>query len=47
MWNNFFIEGDFSMGAVGLLIKPASGLCNMRCDYCFYLDEAENRTTAS
>lgn len=22
-----------------LLIKPASGLCNMRCEYCFYHDE--------
>lgn len=23
---------------VSVLIKPASGLCNMRCDYCFYRD---------
>ncbi len=30
-----------------ILIKPASGLCNMRCDYCFYCDEAQNRETAS
>ena len=22
-----------------ILIKPASGYCNMRCDYCFYCDE--------
>jgi anaerobic sulfatase-maturating enzyme len=29
-----------------LLIKPASSLCNMRCDYCFYNDEAENREIA-
>lgn len=30
-----------------ILIKPASGLCNMHCDYCFYCDEAQNRETAS
>ena len=29
-----------------LLIKPASSLCNMRCDYCFYNDEAEKREIA-
>ncbi|MBR1584388.1 MAG: anaerobic sulfatase maturase [Clostridia bacterium] len=32
------------MKHVSLLIKPASGLCNMRCAYCFYADEAEHRT---
>ena len=26
------------------LIKPASGFCNMRCDYCFYADEIKERT---
>ncbi|WP_320129670.1 anaerobic sulfatase maturase [uncultured Sphaerochaeta sp.] len=26
-----------------LLIKPASSNCNMRCKYCFYADEAQNR----
>ncbi len=26
-----------------LLIKPASGACNLRCKYCFYADEMENR----
>ena len=31
------------MPAVNLLIKPASGLCNMRCQYCFYTDVAKNR----
>ena len=31
------------MKAVTILIKPASGKCNMRCRYCFYQDEAENR----
>ena len=30
-----------------ILIKPASGLCNMRCDYCFYCDEMEKRDEAS
>lgn len=35
------------MSRVNLLIKPASSLCNMRCRYCFYEDEAANRTQAS
>lgn len=26
-----------------LLIKPASGNCNMRCKYCFYADETQSR----
>ncbi len=26
-----------------MLIKPASGNCNLRCRYCFYHDVAENR----
>lgn len=26
------------------LIKPVSGLCNMRCRYCFYEDETNNRS---
>ena len=30
-----------------LLIKPASSLCNMKCKYCFYCNEAENRSTPS
>ena len=25
-------------GPLSLLVKPASGLCNMRCAYCFYRD---------
>lgn len=29
------------------LIKPASSLCNMRCRYCFYEDEAKNRAVKS
>ena len=35
------------MPIVNLLVKPASSLCNMRCRYCFYEDEAANRTQAS
>lgn len=34
------------MPPVSVLIKPASGLCNMRCHYCFYADETRNRHTA-
>lgn len=28
---------------LSLLVKPASSLCNMRCSYCFYTDEAGRR----
>ena len=35
------------MPPISLLIKPASGSCNMRCRYCFYTDETENRSVAS
>lgn len=34
------------MPPLSLLIKPASGSCNMRCRYCFYVDETENRAVA-
>lgn len=34
------------MTAYGVLVKPASGLCNMHCDYCFYCDEQARRKTA-
>jgi len=30
-----------------LLIKPASGLCNMRCTYCFYCDAMAHRAQPS
>lgn len=30
-----------------VMIKPASGLCNMACAYCFYCDEASSRAQAS
>jgi len=33
------------MPPISVLIKPASGSCNMRCLYCFYCDEMENRAT--
>ncbi|MBN2853042.1 MAG: anaerobic sulfatase maturase [Clostridia bacterium] len=31
------------MNHINLLIKPASGNCNMRCDYCFYHSLTEQR----
>jgi uncharacterized protein len=31
------------MPPLTLLIKPASGRCNMRCRYCFYVDEVKYR----
>lgn len=34
------------MPAISVLIKPASGLCNMQCDYCFYCDETQKRDQA-
>lgn len=33
--------------SLSLMIKPASGACNLRCAYCFYRDEMKNRETAS
>lgn len=30
-----------------IMVKPASGLCNMRCRYCFYADEMSHRQQAS
>lgn len=31
------------MPPISILIKPASGLCNLHCKYCFYADEMEHR----
>lgn len=31
------------MPPLSLLIKPVSGSCNMRCSYCFYIDEMAHR----
>ncbi len=35
------------MPPIHVLIKPASGLCNLRCSYCFYADEMAHRDRAS
>ena len=32
---------------VSLLLKPSSALCNLRCKYCFYMDESRNRDVPS
>ena len=34
------------MPNLSLLIKPVSGACNLRCRYCFYLDESARRQTS-
>lgn len=31
------------MKQISVMLKPASGLCNMRCAYCFYADLSERR----
>ncbi|MBR3766824.1 MAG: SPASM domain-containing protein [Clostridia bacterium] len=31
------------MPALSLMIKPASSLCNLSCEYCFYRDVSEHR----
>lgn len=35
------------MKFIQYLIKPASGLCNLRCRYCFYTDVCANRSQAN
>lgn len=35
------------MKNITFLIKPASSLCNLRCRYCFYANEAQNREQQS
>ena len=35
------------MRSLHIMIKPASGLCNMRCRYCFYADETSKRQVPS
>jgi len=35
------------MRGLSLLIKPASGNCNLRCAYCFYHDEMASRSVAN
>ena len=34
------------MPPISVLIKPASGKCNLKCEYCFYKDITENREVA-
>lgn len=34
------------MPPLSILIKPVSGSCNMKCSYCFYTDEIQNREIA-
>ena len=29
------------MQHINIMLKPVSGLCNMRCKYCFYADETK------
>lgn len=35
------------MKNLNIMIKPASGICNMRCKYCFYADETSKREISS
>ncbi len=35
------------MPGISVLMKPASGMCNMCCDYCFYCDEQKKREQES
>ena len=35
------------MPRINVLIKSASGMCNLHCDYCFYSDEIEKRRQKS
>lgn len=35
------------MGNLCVLIKPVSGQCNMKCEYCFYADETAKRQRKS
>ncbi|MED9958606.1 MAG: radical SAM protein [Christensenellales bacterium] len=37
---------EIAMPPLSLLVKPVSGLCNMRCPYCFYADEMRRREVA-
>ena len=35
------------MKSINIMIKPASSSCNLRCRYCFYIDETKNRSFVS
>ncbi|MGM9941451.1 MAG: hypothetical protein ACI32N_05615 [Bulleidia sp.] len=34
------------MNSLVLLIKPSSSKCQLRCRYCFYMEESRNRETS-
>ena len=36
-----------SNNTISVLIKPSSAMCNLRCRYCFYMDESKNRIVPS
>ncbi len=38
-----FIQEDVFVPPLSLMIKPASSLCNLSCEYCFYRDVSEHR----
>ncbi|MDR1643456.1 MAG: SPASM domain-containing protein [Clostridiales bacterium] len=33
------------MKQLNIMLKPASSMCNLRCRYCFYVDESSHRNT--
>ncbi len=35
------------MRSISVMLKPSSGMCNMKCDYCFYCDETQKRSVES
>jgi uncharacterized protein len=41
------IQEVLPMPPMSILIKPASGSCNLRCRYCFYTDAAAHRASPS
>lgn len=41
------IVKGIKMPPIHVMLKPASGLCNMSCKYCFYADEMKKREQSS
>ncbi len=41
------MNGGFYLKHISVLIKPASSLCNLRCNYCFYADVSSLREVKS
>ena len=35
------------MPPLSIMVKPASALCNLRCEYCFYKDVAQTENKAN